>query len=75
MVGTNSRLDELQSGLLRVKLKHLDEFNAERNRLADNYLNGIDSKCIRLLKLRPGADSTWHQFVIHVPEHRDRLAA
>ena len=35
VVGTNSRLDELQAGLLRVKLKHLEEFNAERNRIAD----------------------------------------
>lgn len=37
VVGANSRLDELQAGLLRVKLKHLDEFNEERRILASEY--------------------------------------
>lgn len=73
VVGANSRLDELQAGLLRVKLKHMDEFNDERNRLADRYLNEIDNPLIKLPLVRPGADSTWHQFVIHVPGRRDDL--
>lgn len=37
VVGTNSRLDELQAGLLRVKLTHLDDFNAERCAIAGTY--------------------------------------
>ena len=37
VVGTNSRLDELQAGLLRVKLAHLNETNEERQRLTDRY--------------------------------------
>ena len=37
VVGANSRLDEIQAGLLRVKLTHLEEFNAERCRLAARY--------------------------------------
>lgn len=73
VVGANSRLDEIQAGLLRIKLKYLDEFNAERNRLADRYFNEIKNPYIRLPKVRPGADSSWHQFVIHVPEFRDEL--
>ncbi len=72
VVGSNSRLDELQAGLLRVKLKYLPEFNQERNILAGRYLQGIKNKWIRLPKIRPGADSTWHQFVIHT-ERRDDL--
>lgn len=39
VVGANSILDELQAGLLRVKLKHLNEFNDERNKLV-KYLSG-----------------------------------
>lgn len=72
MVGSNSRLDELQAGLLRIKLQHLDEFNAERCKIAEEYINRIINPLIRLPKIRPGADSTWHQFVIHC-EKRDEL--
>ena len=70
VVGANSRLDELQAGLLRVKLTHLPEFNEERNRIADRYLNEIKNDLLRLPKIRPGADSTWHQFVVHVADGR-----
>ncbi|MBP3817759.1 MAG: DegT/DnrJ/EryC1/StrS family aminotransferase [Butyrivibrio sp.] len=74
VVGSNSRLDELQAGLLRVKLKHLPEFNAERCRLADRYLSEINNPHVQLPQIRPGADSTWHQFVIHT-DMRDALQA
>lgn len=74
VVGSNSRLDELQAGLLRVKLKHLPEFNAERCCLADRYLAEIKNPHVQLPKIRPGADSTWHQFVIHT-DKRDELQA
>ena len=74
MVGSNSRLDELQAGLLRVKLSHLNEFNEERCKIAERYYKGITNPIIQLPKIRPGADSTWHQFVIHVPGKRDALS-
>lgn len=73
MVGSNSRLDELQAALLRVKLKHLYEFNQERCEIAQRYYEGIKNPMIHFPKVRPGADSTWHQFVIHVPKYRDVL--
>lgn len=72
VVGTNSRLDELQAGLLRVKLKHLDEFNQERCDIANRYLAEINNPLIILPQIREGADSVWHQFVIHC-EKRDEL--
>lgn len=75
MVGSNSRLDELQAGLLRVKLSYLDEFNEERCRIAERYYESIKNPLIQFPKIRPGADSTWHQFVVHVPGHRDGLIA
>lgn len=73
MVGSNSRLDEIQAGLLRVKLRHLDEFNEERCKIAERYYNGIKNPCIQFPKIRPYADSTWHQYVVHVPGYRDKL--
>lgn len=73
-VGMNSRLDELQAGLLRVKLSHLDDLNEERRHIASRYLQEIRSDLITLPAVRPGAVSTWHQFVIHTPA-RDRLKA
>lgn len=75
MVGCNSRLDELQAGLLRVKLNHLNELNEERCRIAEKYYRGIKNPMIQFPKIRPGADSTWHQFVVHVPGHRNALMA
>lgn len=66
VVGANSRLDELQAGLLRVKLPHLKEFNEERCRIAERYLTELTNPVLRLPKVRQGADSTWHQFVVHV---------
>ena len=73
MVGCNSRLDELQAGLLRVKLRHLDEFNEERCRIATKYNLDINNHLIQKPLIRPGSDSTWHQYVIHVSEYRDVL--
>ena len=74
VVGANSRLDELQAGLLRVKLKHLNDFNAERCIIADRYLKELNNPLVILPEIRSGADSTWHQFVIHVKNgKRDKL--
>ncbi len=72
VVGANSRLDELQAGLLRVKLMHLDELNAERRVLAERYMNGIKNKSLKLPSVRDGATTVWHQFVIRT-EFRESL--
>ena len=75
VIGANSRLDELQAGLLRVKLKYLDDMNKERCEIADRYLGTISNPDIVLPTIRPGANSSWHQFVIHVKNgKRDALA-
>lgn len=73
VVGANSRLDELQAGLLRVKLPYLDDFNAERQKLADRYHEGVRNSCVILPEVRPGADSSWHQYVIRVPHFRNEM--
>ena len=74
VVGTNSRLDELQAGLLRVRLRHIGELNAERVRIAERYQRELKSPYLRLPKVRKGADSTWHQYVVHA-QHRGELIA
>lgn len=62
--GLNSRLDEMQAALLRVKLKYMDELNDERKKLAAVYDSGIKNDKIILPKVRNGADSIYHQYVI-----------
>ena len=72
VVGLNSRLDEMQAGLLRVKLKYLDQLNQEREKIAESYLNSIKNTYILLPELRNGNSSVWHQFVIRT-KNREAL--
>jgi len=72
VVGANSRLDELQAGLLRIRLAHLQELNEERERLAANYLNRITNSKLILPNVRESCTSVWHQFVVRCNE-RDNL--
>ena len=70
--GVNSRLDEMQAALLRVKLSHLDELNDERKRIAEKYLNGIKNSRLILPQLRAGSEHVYHQFVVRT-EQRDEF--
>lgn len=70
LIGVNSRLDEFQAGLLRVRLKYLEEINCERVNIAEYYLDKIKNTNILLPKVRPGATSVWHQFVVRVEDRR-----
>lgn len=70
--GVNSRLDEMQAALLRVKLAHLRELNEERKVLAKRYSEGITNPGIILPGLRDGAESIYHQYVVRCDD-RDAL--
>lgn len=72
VVGTNSRLDELQAGLLRVRLSHIEELTQERERLCSRYMAELHNDYIELPKVRKNATTVWHQFVIHC-KNRDKL--
>lgn len=72
IVGTNSRLDEIQAGLLRVRLSHMDEITDERKHICERYLSEIRNPKLTLPGIRSGAEHVWHQFVIRCGE-RDRL--
>ena len=70
--GQNSRLDELQAALLRVKLAHLDAHNAERQRIAMTYTGGLAGLGLRLPETAAEAKHVFHLFVVRHAE-RDRL--
>lgn len=75
--GVNSRLDELQAAMLRVKLKHLDVQTAHRCEIAKIYMGSINNPAITL-PLAPGtslitlSSHVWHLFVVRC-EHRSKL--
>ena len=62
--GVNSRLDELQAALLRVKLRCLDEWNQRRDRTARRLVDGLSGLDLLLPTLAPGSTSVWHLFVV-----------
>lgn len=62
--GFNSRLDELQAALLRVKLAKLDEWNRHRAKIADFYLSQLSGLGLRLPEVSEWAGPVWHLFVI-----------
>lgn len=68
IVGMNSRLDELQAGLLRVRLAHLEEITREREMLAGRYEDGIRNAEIILPKTRGGTRPVWHQYVVRTKD-------
>ncbi|OJW24572.1 MAG: transcriptional regulator [Planctomycetales bacterium 71-10] len=70
-VGLNSRLDALQAAVLRVKLRHLDEWTVARREAADRYRDlfashGMD-EMVRLPVERPGNYHVYNQYVVRVP--------
>lgn len=72
VVGANSRLDEMQAGLLRVRLNHVQEIEDERRKIAQRYLKELKNPKIQLPQVKDDCTSVWHQFVIRC-EERDRL--
>lgn len=72
VVGANSRLDEMQAGLLRVRLKHMNELTEEKRKIAKRYSEELKNPLIMLPIIAPGATSVWHQYVIRC-EERERL--
>lgn len=67
--GFNSRLDEMQAALLRVKLAKIDKWNARRRELAEQYAEALD--CVPTLTLpfvAEWAEPVWHLFVVRHPQ-------
>ena len=66
--GSNSRLDEMQAALLRVKINHRDEITNEKIAIAKAYLKGINNPLIELPRVDKDCTSVWHLFVMKVDD-------
>ena len=78
MLGYNSRLDELQAALLRVRLPRLDAANADRQRVAHRYNEALASlsELCQVPRVPPGRDHIYHQYTVLLPDdRRDQVAA
>jgi dTDP-4-amino-4,6-dideoxygalactose transaminase len=65
--GFNSRLDEVQAALLRVKLRHLDRWNDQRRTIASVYLAALAATGLGLPAVPQWATPVWHLFVVRSP--------
>ena len=70
--GGNSRLDELQAAVLRVKLRYLNAENERRQNLAQTYNTQLAETALSLPEVRLGATHVYHQYVIRL-SHREAL--
>ena len=76
-VGINSRLDAIQAAILDIKLKHLEEWNEERRKIADYYRLLFKTHDVQEFITAPveleGNYHIYHQYVVRVREKRDEL--
>lgn len=70
--GINSRLDEIQAAFLRVKLKHLDEWNQARRTIASFYESKLNRRCCTLPRQMQCEENVYHIFPI-LHKNRDAL--
>ncbi|WP_027396852.1 DegT/DnrJ/EryC1/StrS family aminotransferase [Anaerovibrio lipolyticus] len=63
LIAYNSRLDALQAAVLSVKLGHLEEFNKQRDSIAQRYIKGLTAN-VRCPKYKKDNKTCWHQFVV-----------
>lgn len=74
MQGWNSRLDEIQAAILRVKLPYLDRDNQRRARIADQYHEGLSGCDLILPSMRKNSTHAFHLYVVRSAK-RDELQA
>jgi dTDP-4-amino-4,6-dideoxygalactose transaminase len=71
-VGFNYRMEGFQGAVLRVKLKYLDQWTRERQRVAARYAELLKDTPLRLPRVAPFAESAWHLYTVRHPK-RDAL--
>lgn len=73
VVGANSRLDEIQAGLLRVRLSHMKELMDEKRQICQRYLAELKNDAVKLPLIREKATHIWHQFVIQSEKRQELI--
>jgi len=73
-VGVNSRIDELQAAVLRVRLRRLKQSNERRGEIAGRYLDVLREASVEPLRVLEDRDHVFHLFVVKAPD-RDRFRA
>ena len=64
VIGFNSRLDELQAVILRIKLKHIDDYNANRLRVAQTYNRLLEGSRFETPPIPDDRDHIFHQYTL-----------
>lgn len=72
MIGYNSRLDEIQAAVLRVKLRYIDEFNTARRKHAQQYARRLANTGIVLPREQPHSTHVYHQYTVR-SDNRDSI--
>jgi dTDP-4-amino-4,6-dideoxygalactose transaminase len=73
--GYNSRLDELQAAILRVKLRYLDEDTAKRQHLAALYTQALAGTALQTPAVRPGSEHVYHLYVVQTDDRELLMAS
>lgn len=73
-VGVNSRLDEMQAGLLRVRLSHIEECTEARRGIAEYYSKNITNNKFEKPMVKENVTCVWHQYVIRCKEREQLMA-
>lgn len=72
IIGYNSRLDEIQAAVLRIKLKHIDEYNTQRRRVAHRYTQAFSDTSIKTPFEAISSFHVYHQYTL-LHEQRDNI--
>lgn len=73
LVGRNSRLDELQAAILRIKLRHLDSDNSKRQQIAAQYSKVLAGQSLKLPATRENAEQVFHLYVIRTAKRHELI--
>jgi dTDP-4-amino-4,6-dideoxygalactose transaminase len=73
ILGINSRLDEIQAAILRVKLRYLTSWNKRRAHIAERYQSNININDIELPSVIDGVIPAWHLYVIKLARRNELL--
>lgn len=73
LVGQNSRMDEIQAAILRVKLKNLDKWNVQRRKIAETYTKGLKDTPLELTEETPSSKAVYHLFTVRTKRRKELI--